>query len=202
MRNPRAAGRSRGWIPTRVQGCSLPPVACLPTPFCVFPALTCLGDGADVFLLVLEAPGWGDRSRAESADLSLPSHWAKDLLWLLLKLGHPRGAPVLELEGPTCGREGPGSSGGAGAPGGLQGREVSMTFLCPFLQPAPLEATRQSRERGLACPAPPTAAPPLLLPASVSATTTSTAQTLTLPTPPAPVSLTCPACPPLSSWGN
>lgn len=72
------------------------------------------------------------------------------------------------------------------------------------LQPVRLGATRQSRERGRASPAPPTAAPPRQLPASAPATITSTVQIQTLQTVPVPVS-DCvsshsPAPDPVSLW--
>lgn len=64
------------------------------------------------------------------------------------------------------------------------GKYVSSSCL---LQPVPLGATRQSKERGPAYPVPPIAAPPRQLPASAPAIITSTVQTQTQRTAPAPV---------------
>uniref|UniRef100_A0A8D2CUX5 Eph LBD domain-containing protein n=1 Tax=Sciurus vulgaris TaxID=55149 RepID=A0A8D2CUX5_SCIVU len=65
---------------------------------------------------------------------------------------------------------------------------MSQLPRSPSAAPVPLGATRQSRERGPASPAPPIAAPPHPLPASAPATITSTALTQTPQTVPAPVS--------------
>uniref|UniRef100_A0A5F4WEH7 EPH receptor B3 n=1 Tax=Callithrix jacchus TaxID=9483 RepID=A0A5F4WEH7_CALJA len=79
---------------------------------------------------------------------------------------------------------------------------MSQLPRSPSAAPVPLGATRQSRERGPASPALPTAGPPRRPPASAPATITSTAQTRTPRTVPVPVSERAPSPRPTCPLGD